>query len=500
MFLGAVASGHPATTSAAAEVLRGGGNAFDAAIGAGFAAAVAEPFLTSLAGGGFLLARSVDTRGGPAEETVFDFFVATPGLGGDRRHAASDLVGVPIRFGHAVQDFYVGPASVGTPGVLSGYLAVHERLGRLALTEVVAPAVRIAREGIDVDPFLVQLVDLLMPIIERTDQGRSLFFRDGRPLRVGDRFTNPDLASLLAAVGAGDRTGFDPEELGGNVSAADLSAYRVIERQPLRIDHRGARVLTNPPPSMGGSLVAHGLEVVGHTEPVADRDEPRAIRVRAEALRSVTEHRTKLGPAATRGTTHLAVIDADGNVATMTTSNGSGSGEFAEGLGVQLNNVMGEEDLHPGGFGTAVPGERVGSMMSPTIVELDSGGIAAFGSGGSERIRSTVMGLVLDVVDAGLSMSEAVAAPRLHWDGAAFQVEPGWAETGLRALEDDGWTVNRWPVPDLYFGGAHAVFAHGDPANSAPNGDAVGGCVGGELAVEAVGDPRRGGVGAMIES
>ena len=211
------------------------------------------------------------------------------------------------------------------------------------------------------------------------------------------------------------------------MSAADLSAYRVIERQPLRIDHRGARVLTNPPPSMGGSLVAHGLEVVGHTEPVADRDDPRAIRVRAEALRSVTEHRTKLGPAATRGTTHLAVIDADGNVATMTTSNGSGSGEFAEGLGVQLNNVMGEEDLHPGGFGTAVPGERVGSMMSPTIVELDSGGIAAFGSGGSERIRSTVMGLVLDVVDAGLSMAEAVAAPRLHWDGA---VVPGRTGVG----------------------------------------------------------------------
>ena len=197
----------------------------------------------------------------------------------------------------------------------------------------------------------------------------------------------------------------------------------------------------------------------------------------------MTELRASLGPGASRGTTQISVVDGFGNTATMTTSNGSGSGEFAPGLGVQLNNVMGEADLHPGGFGAGHPGERVGSMMTPTILELPDGTVAAIGSGGSERIRSTVAGLVIDLVDVGLTMDQAVHAPRLHWDGEVFQAEPGRAAAALAALRDDGATVNVWSTRDLYFGGAHSVLVPPQGAGRS----------------EAIGDPRRGGVGSIVD-
>ena len=408
-YFGAVASGHVATTAAAAQVLRGGGNAFDAAIGAGFAAAVAEPCLTSLAGGGFLLARTANGDD-PPDETILDFFVDFTGLGRTRR-AAAELVRVPVRFGHAVQDFHVGPASVATPGVLAGYLHAHSRLGRLSLADVVAPAVRLCEEGVVVDANLAQLLVLLAPILARNDDGRRLFFKGAAPLRIGERFRNDDLGAFLVAVSTGQRTGFTADELGGEVTSQDIEAYAVLERRPLSVQYRDATVLTNPPPSMGGTLVAHGLSVLSTTAASSGRDDAGWARRLVDAQRAMTEHRSTLGPGSTNGTTQISVIDAEGNVASMTTSNGSCSGEFAPGTGVQLNNMMGEEDLHPVGLGAGRPGDRIGSMMSPTIIEWPDGRLAALGSGGSERIRSTVIQLAVNLIDHGDDLAKAVDSP-----------------------------------------------------------------------------------------
>jgi gamma-glutamyltranspeptidase/glutathione hydrolase len=171
------------------------------------------------------------------------------------------------------------------------------------------------------------------------------------------------------------------------------------------------------------------------------------------------------------GTTHVSVADADGNAASMTTSNGEGSGWLVPGTGIMANNMMGEDDLHPGGFHTALAGERVASMMAPSLVVEPDGSVAlAAGSGGSKRIRTALVQVLAGVIDQGRSLDDAVVGPRLHWDGAQLHAEPGWSPDALAALEAR-WPVTRWAQTDLYFGGVNAV------------------CPG----RAAVADPRRGG-------
>jgi gamma-glutamyltranspeptidase/glutathione hydrolase len=174
-----------------------------------------------------------------------------------------------------------------------------------------------------------------------------------------------------------------------------------------------------------------------------------------------------------RGTTHASVADAHGNVASMTTSNGEGSGYIVPGAGIMLNNMLGEDDLHPDGFHSSPPGQRVASMMSPSLVEDEAGPDLVLGSGGSKRIRTAVLQVAQRSVDFGTPLPQAVAAPRMHWDGALLQVEPGLAEATLAALRHR-WPVNLWPEPNLYFGGVHAVAPRrGQAAGDARRGGAA---------------------------
>lgn len=475
-----VAAGHPETVQAAVDVLDAGGNAYDATVAAGFAGAAAEPGLTSLGGGGFLLARTAE-----GEETLFDFFVDTPGRGLARDDLQPHFTPVTVRFKGADQVFHAGYGSVAVPGCLPGYLHVHRRLGRLELARVVAPAVRLASEGVVLNEQQAEIFDLLEGIFLLSAQGRAVFCRGEELLRRGDLVRNPDLASFLEEIGRGRSRGFpDPEiasslaramaEGDGLVTEADLAAYRVMEREPLVFGYRGARIATNPPPSFGGELVAHALERLGPQPPHPFGSTSEALRL-ARVLQAMSDDRAGDGrPRARQGTTHVSVADAEGNVAAMTTSNGSCSGVFVPGTGVQLNNIMGEEDLHPEGFHSAPPGERVGSMMAPTIIE-HAGRVMALGSGGSERIRSALLQVLVQLIDHDRSLQRAVSAPRMHWDGSRLQIEPGFAREVVRALAGT-LPVNEWSVPNLYFGGAHAVSTRGEVA----------------------GDPRRGGSCAVL--
>ena len=179
---------------------------------------------------------------------------------------------------------------------------------------------------------------------------------------------------------------------------------------------------------------------------------------------------------ASGGTTHVSVCDAEGNAASMTTSNGEGSGYCVPGTGIMLNNMMGEDDLHPEGFHVSPPGMRVASMMAPSLLLIDDRVQLVLGSGGSKRIRTAMLQVIGNVVDFAMSPRAAVEAPRLHWDGQHAQVEPGFAEAALVDLAAR-WPLNRWPVQDVYFGGVHAV---------APDG-------------QGAGDPRRGGHAAVLD-
>ena len=478
----AVAAGDRETVGAAVAVLRSGGNAVDAALGAGFAAAVAEPGLTSLGGGGFLL-----TRRPTGETELLDFFVDVPGQGLPPGELTPHFTPVTVVFSDAEQIFHAGFGSVAVPGVLSGYLAAHRRLGRIPLSQVVAPAGDLARQGAVLSSTQAEVLRLLRAIFALTPEAAHLFLPEGRPHPAGDRFANSEYATFLDQLGRLDPESWvqipQTQELLSRMRASDgllthddLASYRVQTRAPHHIDYRGARLTTNPPPSFGGSIVCAALrELDGDEGDPCPR--PRDL---VEALHHATEaQKTRRNVASSsKGTTHVSVIDADGMVASMTTSNGSCSGVLVPGTGVQLNNMLGEADLHPDGFHDAEPGTRVASMMAPSLLDLADGSVVAIGSGGSERIRSALLQTVTHLV-AGLPIAEAVAAPRVHFDGTTSQLEPDVAEGVAADLAPLG-PVNRWSRGSMYFGGVNAVMRHPD----------------GRL--EATGDHRRHGAAAVI--
>ncbi|MFC1513338.1 gamma-glutamyltransferase family protein [Thermodesulfobacteriota bacterium] len=490
-----VASGHPAVSQAAATILDRGGNAFDAAIAAGFAAAMAEPALTSLGGGGFLLARTAQ-----GESTLFDFFVDTPGKGLAMEQLEPHFFPVTVKFSGSDQDFHVGLGSVAVPGALKGFLHVHGRLGRLPLAEVVKPAVSLARDGLIINQQQSYFLNLLTPIMTMSATGRSLFAPNGVYLQEGDLFHNLPLAAFMEELGDNSSADFhhghlarriaaDMETMEGLLTEEDLASYRVIERIPLAMDYRGYRLLTNPPPSFGGELIGIALKLMEELD-FSDMTwgSREHLLPMAGAMIAVEEFRAGQGgngaaPAEqwygatgqrlrtfSRGTTHISVSDSEGNVAAMTTSNGEGSGYIVPTTGIMLNNMMGEDDLHPDGFHATPPGQRVASMMSPSLLLGDDGVKLVLGSGGSKRIRTAITQVLSNVIDFGFNLQDAINAPRLHWDGNTLQAEPGFAANSIGALKEQ-WPVNVWPELEVYFGGVHAVM----PGK------------------EGAGDPRRGG-------
>ena len=461
--------------------------------------------LGSLASGHLLVRPELLARTAAGRDTLIDFFVDTPGRG--RPDGAPEPVfeEVSVRFAAAEQRFHCGPGSVAVPGVLAGYLHVHERLGILPLADVVAPAAGLATDGVEVSASQGHDLELLAPILSRTEASQAIFFPRGRLLAPGELLHNPDLGAFLRRLGddssatfyAGPAATAFAHQLhagGGLVTVEDLAAYRVIERAPLRFTYRDRTILTNPPPTFGGALLALALTRLDRSGVVPEAHTPALAVALARTMAAVDADRAAghpdvlaalrgdLGddptarPVATRGTTHITVADEHGNVAAMTTSNGECSGDIIDGTGISCNNMLGEDDLHPDGFHAAPPGLRVASMMSPTFVLGPDGHVdLALGSGGSKRIRSALLQVLVAWIDHGRDLVEAVEAPRIHWDTDHLEAEPGHAAGVLRALEAVG-PVNEWPGRSMYFGGVHAVA----PGRSA------------------AGDPRRGGATAEV--
>ena len=514
---GAVAAGHPLTAEAGAAILREGGNAVDAAVAATLASFVTESPLTGLGAGGFMLVHT------GAEDILLDFFVEVPGRDASRRR--SELVPIPIYFApDAPQVFNVGAASCGVPGTPAGLDEALRRFGSVARGEVVKAAVGHARGGVEVNPEQAFIFHILEPILTDTEEGRAIYAPNGRILRQGEVFRFPDLGDALERFGAegpepfyrGDiarRVSEWVVERGGTLGFADLAAYEPVAREPVRARFRGREVLTNPPPSSGGILIAFCLdllerlgttavdELVGameaaqaertdefvdglYEEGFAERflSSPRldaaAGRLR-ERLQAARAPARKPGDAL-GSTTHITAVDGEGRCASVTCSNGTGSGLLVPRTGIHVNNMLGEEDLNPLGFHRHPPGRRMPSMMSPTVILRDGELEAGLGSGGSNRIRSAILQTILRLVVEGMDVADAVVAPRLHFEAGVVQAEPGIDEEGLRSLEARGLGVARWRELNLFFGGVHAVSR--DPQT----GELRGG-----------GDPRRGGAVAV---
>jgi len=465
---GAVAAGHPATAEAGAAVLRAGGNAVDAAVAAVLTSCVAEPLLTGLAAGGYLLVVPPDD-----DAVLLDFFVEAPGRGLDPADRAP-LRAVTIDFGDATQVFHVGAASCGTYGMPAGLAAAVEMFGRAPLPELTAPAARLARAGVRVTPMQAYLYALLAEINAATPAGRARYLPDGRPPREGDLVTDPELAVALDRFGADGPAPFYTGDLaaavvdvvrgqGGLLGAPDLAAYRVIQRAPLRVPYRDVTVCLNPPPSAGGTLLGRTLTELGRAPGPPDAQALVAAMAAAERARTpeflvgLTDSDDAVDVARANrlgSTTHVSVLDADGWACAVTSSNGEGSGVVVPGTGIHLNNVLGEEDLSPFGFHQQRPGVRLPSMMAPTAVLRDGVAELVAGSAGSNRIRSAVLQVIVNVLERGMTAQEAVDAPRLHLDGSEIYAEPGIdaAATGL--------PVTTFRAPNLYFGGCQAVARH----------------------------------------
>src|SRR5215207_2810743 len=276
---GVVAAGHPLTAEAGAAVLRDGGNAVDAAVCAVLASFAVESPLTGFGAGGHMMVHE------DGETTLIDFFVAAPGLDGIERGA--ELVPVPVRFdAETTQTFYVGPASCGVPGTAAGLAHALERFGTRPLSELVGPGVRLAREGAPVNRGQAYILDILAPIHERMPGTRELYAPQGRPLGEGDVFRFPELAEALERYGAEGPDPFYRGEVaaaisdfvvdhGGLVGPGDLASYEAIERKPIDSPFRGTEVLTNPPPSSGGILIAYTLGLLERLGPRRPRPRHR---------------------------------------------------------------------------------------------------------------------------------------------------------------------------------------------------------------------------------
>jgi gamma-glutamyltranspeptidase/glutathione hydrolase len=511
--LGAVAAGHTATADAAARALREGGNAFDAVIAAHWCACVAEPVLTSLGGGGFLLARPLGQ-----DARVYDFFAHTP----CRRQPADAIDFHPIQadFGTTLQEFHIGYGSVATPGTVRGLFSIHRELGSLPMPVLVEPAVQLARDGVPVNQLQAYILDVVRPIYLATAAAARRYGsarQAGRLVGEGETLWLPELADTISTLAMeGDRLFYEGEIAaqiadacrlqGGHLQRRDLEKYRVERREPLALDYRDARLQTNPPPASGGLLIGFALKLLerfaGNGTPI---DTAEGLSRVAEVMRATNEARLHalgsdllderlldrgivelyLGQVrerarAFRGTTHISVIDRDGNIAALTTSNGEGCGHLLGDTGVMLNNMLGEEDLNPHGFHRWQENQRLTSMMTPSLIELADGSGVALGSGGSNRIRSAILQVLLRLVDEGLDLDRAVALPRIHYENGLLNIEGGFDAQASERLQAEFPCTACWPDLNLFFGGVHAVRF-------------------GPAGFSCSGDPRRGGVALLID-
>lgn len=493
----AIATGHELTTNAAAEVLRAGGSAVDAAIAAAFMSCIAEPVLASPLAGGFLMVAPANS-----DAQCLDFFVQTPKL--KRSLADIDLRDIEVDFGPTQQTFYCGAGTIATPGMVPGLFEAHAQFGRIPMPELVSAAVTAARSGVAITTFQAEVLGYVEPIFRASADARALYTINENLLAEGDILTNSRMADTLEVMALEGPRFFQEGEVahallsldGGQLQADDLKSYRPIGRKVLRIDRRGVELDLNPSPSLGGVQIALCLKALPNDPD--DRTLAKCLHEIANIrVKHDVDHHPELGEnilldptivealrktlqqhqASTRGTTHISIIDQQGMGASLTLSNGEGCGVIVPGTGIMANNMLGEDDLVPDGPNSWTEDRRLASMMCP--MALRSGGdLTMLGSGGSNRIRSALAQVAVELIDREADLDAAISAPRAHVEPDTPQVldfEDLGSDERRAGFLADFPNANAWPKKTMFFGGVHAVRRHADGG------------------FEAVGDARRSG-------
>lgn len=491
-----------------AGILKRGGNAVDAAVATGFALAVTYPRAGNIGGGGFMVIHLADGR----RDIAIDYRETAPAL--TTRDVFLDESGEadPAKSRE-------GGLAIGVPGTVAGLALAHARYGsgRLSLADLIEPAIRLARDGIEIDGDIADTLSGARNLFARWPSSAKIFLKgDNAPLAPGDRLIQNDLAATLEAIakdgprafyeGAiAERIATAVREAGGRMAAADLREYRALEREVVRGRYRGYDIVSMPPPSSGGVHLIEMLNILeGYDLKQLGPESVETLHLMIEAMkRAYADRAAFLGdpdfvsvpvkgltskryaaalrdtispahatpspevrpgaPAAYEGdnTTHFSVIDRFGNAVanTYTLNLSYGTGLVAEGTGVLLNNELDDFAAKPGApnaFGLVggdanAPGPRKRplSSMSPAIVLKDGAPVLVTGSPGGSRIITAVLQVVLNVLDHGMSVGEAVGAPRIHhqWMPDEVFVEPGFSEATLAGLRALGHNITqRQPV------------------------------------------------------
>lgn len=497
---GMVAAAHPDAARAGLEILRSGGNAVDAAVAVAFALTVAEPNASGVGGGGFALI----AMAGGSQPVVIDYRESAP------------RAAVPGRYYEGGEGLAAlteeGPLAVGVPGLVAGAAKALELHGTKTLAEVLRPAIRLAREGVVVSPRLAGIIADKFEKLSRYPAAAGVYLPEGLPPEAGTRLLNEDLARTLEAIAAGGPGVFyegpvgraivaEVKGRGGILDEADLAGYRAIVREPVRGSYRGTEVLSASPPTAGGTHLVELLNVL-ETFDLArwGRGDVRTLHVLAEASKMVfvdkaatngdpdfvkvpvevltgKEHARRLAArirldaarfdytaggiagSDSPSTSHVSVVDGDGNAVALTQSVNLyfGSGLMAPGTGFVLNNHLADFDTEPGHPNSIGPGRRPSSSIAPTILRKGGRPFLVLGTPGATRIVTALAQIIVNTVDFGLGVDEAIEAPRIHAIGKTLEVEGGIPDDAASALSALGHDVKRYPPHDDHFGGAHVI-------------------------------------------
>ena len=480
-----IASATPLAAAAGAAVADAGGNAIDAAIGASIASMCTEIGIIAPAASGFITVWPHDD-----EPIVIDGYAEMPGRGLTPDRFGGGVREVEMSYGGHTRTL-VGWGSVATPGAFAAFAEAHRRFGSVEWRSILEPTISIVEHGFPVTGASAEYLDHAhRSIFGWDDTSRSITHRpDGSPVAEGDAIQIPHLAGtlrLIADQGAvvlyegdlGRRMSDAVLSGGGILTREDLLSYRVAIREPVRFDLDDWQVATNPPPAVGGVITAAILllaaeppfagwipdevdrmariqrAVLGYR--AAELDDYGTRAAAAERLLQFA-HEGNLGAVqGSQSTVHTSTADTDGNGCAITVSAGYGSGALVPGAGMYLNNSLGEVELTSEGLHSLAPGTRLVSNMAPTVARRPDGSVLAIGSPGASRITTAVAQVLLNFLHIGMSLSEAVAHPRLNVEifggNAMIAYEPG-----LDVRPVDGMTARRFPDIAMYFGGVQAA-------------------------------------------
>lgn len=521
-----VVAQEPLAADVGVEVLKAGGNAVDAAVAVALALAVTHPSAGNIGGGGFILARFADGR-----TTFLDFRERAPLAASHDMYLGPD--GKPTR------DSVVGWRAAGVPGTVRGLEFAHKKYGRRAWADLVAPSIRLGREGVLLSYAEARSMRSAAKLLGQFPESNRIFLNGGKFHDSGDKLVQPELAAVLDRIqrqGAHDfyegetaqRLAAEMKKNGGLITLEDLKAYAVVERKPLAGTYRGYDIITAPPPSSGGvgMLEMMGmLEGTGYEKPgagsaaashylaevmrryYADRAEylgdpdfvkapisglvskeyTRKLRQTIDLNRATPSDSLRAGnpaPYESTETTHFNVVDEEGNIVAMTyTINGGyGDGVAVPGLGFLLNNEMDDFAAKPGepnmfglvqGEANAIaPKKRPLSSMTPTIVLRGGKPYLVAGAPGGSRIITGVTQVVLNVIDFGMTVQEAVDQPRLHnqWKPDKLYLEKGFSPDTKAILERMGHRLEE--ISSV--GSVEAILIDGGWLQGAQNGRSAG--------------------------